>query len=177
MWPNTQFFADLVSYTEEILNFIFCAVNPVLAETDEEINVTSSALETSFVDDVEESEGDKSPNEEELVPDKDGSDDKADKSQDLGRLNNKKLVAVVHKTRNQIRSNKQSLTEVTKAMQNMAESDVKRMKMVLDSEKKREERKRKDRLEKAERNRKHELEIAKIYATVFASMHQTVNHN
>ena len=33
-------------------------LNHVLAETNEEINVTSSALQTSFVDDVEESEGD-----------------------------------------------------------------------------------------------------------------------
>ena len=33
-------------------------LNQVLAETNEEINVASSALQTSFVDDVEESEGD-----------------------------------------------------------------------------------------------------------------------
>ena len=46
--------------------------------------------------------------------------------------------------------------------------------MTLDAEEKREERRRKDRLEKAKRNRKHELEI---YATVFASIHQTANHN
>ena len=54
-------------------------------------------------------------------------------------------------------------------MQNMAESQVKRMK----------QRKRgKDRLEEAKRNiGKHELEIAKLYAKALASIHQTANHN
>ena len=81
------------------------------------------------------------------------------------------------KKRNQIRSTKQVLTEVAKAMQNMAESQVMRMKITLDAEEKREERRRKGRLEEAERNRKHELETVKIYATALASIHQTVNHN
>ena len=60
-------------------------------------------------------------------------------------------------------------------MQNMAESQVKRMKMTLDVEKR--ERRRKDWLEQAERTRKHELEIAKFYITAFASIHQTANLN
>ena len=87
------------------------------------------------------------------------------------------MVAAVHKKRNQICSNKQALTEVAKTMQNMAESQVKRTKMTLEAGEKREERRRKDRLEEAERNRKHELEIANIYATAFASIHQTTNRN
>ena len=57
-------------------------------------------------------------------------------------------------------------------MQNMAKSQVKRMKMALDAEERRDERKSKERMEEAERNRKHELEIAKIYAAAFASNHQ-----
>ena len=133
----------------------------MLAETNEEINVTLSALQTSFVDDVEESEGDESPNEEELVPDEDESGDEGEKSRDLGGPNNNKLVAAVGKKgRNQTCLNKQALTEVAKAMQNMAESQVNRMKMTLDAEENREERRRKDRLHKAEKNRKHELEIS-----------------
>ena len=55
-------------------------------------------------------------------------------------------------------------------MQNMTESQVKRMKMTLDAEEKREKRRRKDWLEEAERTRKHDLEIAKFYITSFASI-------
>ena len=152
-------------------------LNPVLAETNKEINVTSCALQTSFVDDVEESVGDERPNEEELVPDEDEAGNKEEKSRDLGRPNNKKLVAAVHEKRNQISSNKQVLTEVAKAMQNMTDLQVKRMKMNLDAEEKIEERRRKDRLVETERNRKHEFEIAKIYSAAFASIHQTASHN
>ena len=68
----------------------------MLAETNDEINVTSSASQTSFVHEKE-SEGDKSPNEEELVPDKDVSGKEEEKSRDLGIPNNKELVAAVHK--------------------------------------------------------------------------------
>ena len=119
-------------------------LHSVLAETKEEVNVTSIALQTSFVDDVEESEGNESPNEEELVPDEDEFGDKGEKSRDLGRPNNKKLVTAVHKKRNQICSNKQPLTEVAKTMQNMAESQVKRTKITLEAGEKREERRTKD---------------------------------
>ena len=133
----------------------------MLTETNEEINITLSALQTSFVDDVEESEGDESPYEEELVPDEDESGDEGEKSRDLGGPNNKNLVvAVGKKGRNQTCLNKQALTEVAKAMQNMAESQVNRMKMTLDAEENREERRRKDRLHEAEKNRKYELQIS-----------------
>ena len=151
-------------------------LNLQLAETKREINVTSGALQTSFVDDVEESEGDECPNEEDLIPDEDESGDEGEKRRDLGRPNKKKLVTAVHKKRNQIRSNKQALTEVAKAMQNMAKSQVKSMKMTLDTEEKREERRRKYQLQEAERNRNHELNITKIYATAFVSIQQTANH-
>ena len=127
-------------------------LNSVLAEANEEITVTSSALQASFVDDLEESGGDKSTNEEELVPDEDESDDEGEKSRDLGKPNNKKSVVAVHEKINQTHSNKQALTEVAKATQNVAESQVKSMKMTLDAEEKREERRKKDRLDEAERN-------------------------
>ena len=100
-----------------------------------------------------------------------------EKSRDIRRSNNKELVAAVHKKRNQIRSSKQAPTEVAKAMQNMTESQVKRMKMTLDAEQKREERRRKDLLEEAKRDRKHELEISKIYATIFASTNRTASRS
>ena len=91
-------------------------------------------------DTEEQSEGDKSGSEEELVP-----VEKGQKRRDLGRTNNKKFVASVHKKKNQICSNKQALLEVAKPMQNMAQSQVKRMKMTLDAEEKKEERRMKDR--------------------------------
>ena len=50
---------DQVWHQEKSLTYL----NPVLAKTNEEINVTSSASQTSFVNDVEDSEGDESPNE------------------------------------------------------------------------------------------------------------------
>ena len=50
---------DQVWNQEKSLTYL----NPVLAKTNEEIDVTSSASQTSFVNDVEESEGDESPNE------------------------------------------------------------------------------------------------------------------
>ena len=81
-------------------------------------------------------------------------------------------VAAVHQKRSQMRSNKQALSKLARAMQNMAESQTKRLKMTLEAEEKREEKKRQERLEEAERNRKHKIEIAKIYAAAFASNNQ-----
>ena len=52
-----------------------------------------------------------------------------------------KLVAAVHQKRSQMRSNKQALSELARAMQNMAESQTKRLKMTLEAEEKREEKK------------------------------------
>ena len=88
----------------------------------------------------EQSEGDKSGSEEELVP-----VEKGQKRRDLGRTNNKKFVASVHKKKNQICSNKKALPEVAKPVENMAQSQVKRMEMTLDAEEKKDERRMKDR--------------------------------
>ena len=84
----------------------------------------------------------------------------------------KKLVAAVHQKRFQMHSNKQTLSELARAMQNMAESQTKRLKMTLEAEEKQKEKKRQERLEVAERNRKHEIKIAKVYAAAFASNNQ-----
>ena len=155
----------------------FQHINPILAETNKEINPTSSALQTSFVN-RDESDLDSGSEDEE------GIEEHYDENENEGETTStstaakkikqpaKKLVAAVHQKRSQVRSNKQALSELARAMQNMAESQTKRLKMTLEAKEKREEKKRQERLEEAERNRKHEIEIAKIYAAAFALNNQ-----
>lgn len=159
----------------------YLVMNPILAETNEEINLASSANETSFVNKEYKSGESDSDEDEGTVDNLEGKNDlnendgnsstKKGKSETKNKLK-AKVVAQVHQKRNQIRSNKQALSEVAKSIQSMGESQVKRMKMTLEAEEKREERRRQERMEEAEKNRKHEIEIAKIYAAAFASSNQ-----
>ena len=148
-----------------------------MAETNEEINPTSSALQTSFVN-RDESDLESGSEDEEGIEEHDDENENEGETTSSSTATKKikqpakKLVAAVHQKRSQMRFNKQALSELVRAMQNMAESQTKRLKMTLEAEEKREEKKRLERLEEAERNRKHEIEIAKIYAAAFASNNQ-----
>ena len=63
---------DQVLHLEKSLTFIsFILIQSYQKQT--EINVSSNVLQTSFVEDVEESDGDEYSNEEEVVPDEDES--------------------------------------------------------------------------------------------------------
>ena len=152
-------------------------INPILAETNEEINPTSSALQTSFVN-RDESDLESGSEDEEGIEEHDDENENEGETTSSNTVAKKikqpakKLVAAVHQKRSQMCSNKQALSELARAMQNMAESQTKRLKMTLEAEEKREEKKRQERLKEAERNRKHEIEIAKFYAAAFASNNQ-----
>ena len=149
-------------------------INLILAETNEEINPTSSALQTSFVNrdesDLESGSADEEGIEEHDENENEGETTSSSTAAKKIKQPAKKLVAAVHQKRSQMRSNKQALSELARAMQNMAESQTKRLKMTLEAEEKREEKKRQERLEEAERNRKHEKEIAKIYAAQYSTV-------
>ena len=142
-------------------------INPILVETNEEINPTSSVLQTSFVN-RDESDLESGSEDEEGIEEHDDENENEGETTSSSTAAKKikqpakKLVAAVHQKRSQVRSNKQALSELARAMQNMAKSQTKRLKMTLEAEEKREEKKRQERLEEAERNRKHEIEIAKI---------------
>ena len=158
----------------------FTDINPILAETNEEINPTSSALQTSFVN-RDESDLESGSEDEEGIEEHDDENENEGETTSSStaakkiKRSAKKLVAAVHHKRSQVRSDKQALSELAKAMQNMAESQTKRLKMTLEAEEKREEKKRQERVEEAERNRKHEIEVAKIYPVALLQTTRTVS--
>ena len=158
----------------------FTDINPILAETNEEINPTSSALQTSFVN-RDESDLESGSEDEEGIEEHDDENENEGETTSSSTAAKKikrsaeKLVAAVHHKRSQVRSDKQALSELAKAMQNMAESQTKRLKMTLEAEEKREEKKRQERVEEAERNRKHEIEVAKIYPVALLQTTRTVS--
>ena len=121
-------------------------INPILAETNEDINPTSSALQTSFVN-RDESDLESGSEDEEGIEEHDDENENEGETTSCSTAAKKikqpakKLVDAVHQKRSQMRSNKQALFELARAMQNMAESQTKRLKMTLEAEEKREEKK------------------------------------
>ena len=77
---------------------------------------------------------------------------------------NKKIVVASDKKRQQVRSNKQALSKVANSLKVMAETSLKRFKMMAEEDKKREKRYMAFRRAEAEKNWEHELRIAEIFA-------------
>ena len=78
--------------------------------------------------------------------------------------NKRKIVVAPYKNTQQVRSNKQALSEVANSLQLMAETSLKYFKMMAEEDKRREERYMAFQWEEAERNQEHELCIAEIFA-------------
>ena len=102
-------------------------INLILAETNEEINPTSSALQTSFVN-RDESDLESGSEDEEGIEEHDDENENEGETTSSSTAAKKlkqlakKLVAAVHQKRSQMRSNKQALSELARAMQK-AEDD------------------------------------------------------
>ena len=97
-------------------------INLILAETNEEINPTSSALQTSFVN-RDESDLESGSEDEEGIEEHDDENENEGETTSSSTAAKKvkqlakKLVAAVHQKRSQMRSNKQALSELARAMQ------------------------------------------------------------
>ena len=94
----------------------------------------------------------------------DSEDATTDDTGEIQETNKRKIVAAPHKKRQQVRSNKQALSEVANSLKIMAETTLKRFKMMAEEDKRREERYMAFRREEAEKNREHELRIAEIFS-------------
>ena len=153
-------------------------LNVVFAETNAEIDPVSNAAETSFVNEntthgdenEENSSGAETRDEESTNEDDAASQDKVQIIAAAGKkVGSKKVVASVHQKRKVIQSNKHALSEVGKGLQELSNSNVKRLKMILEAEKRREKEEREFRRIEAEKKREHELKVAKVYAKAFAA--------
>ena len=148
------------------LDLVFC-------ETNEEMKLTSSATETSFLN---EQHGEY---EEERNSDVFSGADDMDENNELesaidasNELNignvtlgdKRKVVAAPNRKAKQVRSNKQALTEKANGLKTLSETSQKNNKMMIDEIRKREERYLSFRREEAGKNRQHELIIAQIFA-------------
>ena len=153
----------------------FKHLDPVFCETNEEMKLTSSATETSFLNEQDGEYEEERNGEEDIFS---GADD-MDKNNELesetetsNELNignatsgdkRKVVVAPQGKTK-QVRSNKQALSEIANGLKVLAETSERNNKMMIVEERKREERYLSFQREEAEKNRQHELRIAQISA-------------
>ena len=149
-------------------------INCVLSETNSEINLSSNAGETSFCEDVNESNGSDSRESEDSNGGENESDNENVEIQAKGttltpesRKGVNKLVVAPHNKRTQVRSNRQALSEMAHSMKAFAEAQVKRHKLSLESEERREKMQMQFRREESEKNRQHGLKMARIYAESF----------
>ena len=149
-------------------------INCVLSETNSEINLSSNAGETSFCEDVNESNGSDSRESEDSNGGENESDNENVEIQAKGttltpesRKGVNKLVVAPHNKRTQVRSNRQALSEMAHSMKAFAEAQVKRHKLSLESEERRDKMQMQFRREESEKNRQHDLKMARIYAESF----------
>lgn len=157
----------------------FKHIDPVFSETNEDFTLTSSAQETSFVQDGADF-SDESSEDGEISTDRDAEvrtdgmpvrgrvdvdeqDDEPQQEQPDEEANRKrKTVVAPHKKPKQIRSNKQALSEIASGLKALADTTVKQHQMMIDADAKREERYMEFRREESEKNREHELRLAEI---------------
>ena len=117
-------------------------LNPVFSETNEVINLTSSAGETSFVRNEDDDEEEDIPKDGGQGSNVDIGDVNIQDSKDAATLdtseseetNKRKIVVAPHKKRQQVRSNKQALSEVANSLKVMAETSLKRFKMMAEED-------------------------------------------
>ena len=89
-----------------------------------------------------------------------------------------KLVVAPHKKRKVVRSQNQALSHTVKGTEDLASSQIKRAKLMIEGDQKRDELFLKHKKEEAKQNREHELRLAQIYATALAnSMQNRTNNN
>ena len=131
-------------------------LNPVFCEANETINLSSSAADTSIVNERNESHN----KSEDLSYSAKGnpaeySEDEVQIDRDTATpAQNRKIVVAPHKKSKQIRSNKQALSEIAKSLKCFSEAQNKHHQKYLHEERRQEEEVRR---EKAEKDRQHEF--------------------
>ena len=127
----------------------FKNLDPVFCETNEEMKLTSSATETSFLNE-QDGEYEEERNSEGHIFS--GADDmyknnelesEIEASSELNIENatsgdKRKVVVAPHRKAKQVRSNKQALSEIVNGLKALAESSQKNSKMMVEEERKRE---------------------------------------
>ena len=150
-------------------------LDPVFCETNEEMKLTSSATETSFLNEQDGEYEEERNGEEDIFNGADVMNEnkelksETEASNELNIRNatsgdKRKLVVVPHIKAKQVRSNKQALSEPANGLKALDETCEKNHKMMIEEERKREERYLSFRREEADKNRQHELVIAQIFA-------------
>lgn len=155
----------------------FKHIDPVFTETNEDFTLTSSAQETSFVQDgavdfTDESSSDEDQEINVEIRTNEMNNGRADgdeldgenqqEHQDEEANRKRKTVVAPHKKPKQIRSNKQALSEIASGLKALADTTVKQHQMMIDADAKREERYLEFRRQESEKNREHELRLAEI---------------
>lgn len=147
----------------------FKHLNPVFAEANDEISLSSSAAETSFMKNVEEEDID---SEEDQSNESDSNENEAS----LEPQPKKKVVVAPHKKCKVIRSNKQALSEIAQSLKTYSESQNKRHQKSIEEEKKREERFLQFKREEAEKDRLHEMRMAQMFIATMQNQQQSRQH-
>ena len=121
-------------------------LNCVFSKTNEVINLTSSTGQTSFVRNEDDDNQEVISNDGGQESDVDIGEEKIPDSEDATTLdtgesqetNKRKIVVTPHKKRQQVRSNKQALSEVANSLKVMAETSLRHFKMMAEEDKRRE---------------------------------------
>ena len=153
----------------------FSHLDPVFCEINEEMKLTSSATETSFLNEQDREYEKERIAEEDRFSGADDIDENNDLESEIEASNKlnignatsgnkRKVVVTYHRKVKQVRFNKQALIEVANGLKALAETSQKSNKMMIEEERKREERCFSFRREEAEKIRQHELLIAQIFA-------------
>ena len=132
------------------------------------MKLTSSATETSFLND-QDGEYEEERNDEEDMDENNKLESEIEASNELNIGNapsgdKRKVVVALYRKAKQVRSNKQALREIVNGLKAFDETSQKNNKMMIEEKRKRKERYLSFQREEAEKNRQHELHIAQIFA-------------
>ena len=153
----------------------FKHLDPVFCKTNEEMKLTYSATETSFLNEQDGEYEEERNGEEDVFSGADDMDENNELESEIEASNElnignatsgdkRKVVVAPHRKAKQVRSNKQALSEIANGLKTLAETSQKSNKMIIEEERKWEEIYLSFRGEEAEMNRQHELLIAQIFA-------------
>ena len=138
--------------------------NPVFCEANETISLSSSAADTSFVNErnVSHDESEGSSYSESENPTENSEDETQTDKNTAPPAQKKKIVAAPHKKSKQMRPNKEALSEIAQILKSFSEAQNKLHQKTLDEERWREERFLEFKREEAEKDRQHELRLAQM---------------
>ena len=154
-------------------------MNPVFSETNEEVNIVSSAADLSYVNDRLEEDDVNGETDHMQSSEPHESVEAEDSNSEEGEAvvqKRRKVVVAPHNKGKVVPSNKQALSEVTCGLKAVAEAQMKHHKETLEAERRRDEMLLRHRETEAEKNRAHEIRLAEIFARAAASnqtSHQT----